>query len=48
MLFYIKENPDKKIILWAASGHLTYDKKKVYTRNKMMGEYLKDYFNNAY
>lgn len=46
--WYLSQHPEKKIILWAASGHLMYEQHNENSNNKPMGNYLKSYYKDNY
>jgi erythromycin esterase-like protein len=46
--WYMDLYPDKKIILWAASGHLMFEPRNNDSNNKPMGTYLKNNFKEQY
>ncbi len=46
--WYMESNPDKKIIVWAASGHLMFEPQNNNSNNKPMGNYLKSHFKEQY
>lgn len=46
--WYMKLHPDKKIIIWAASGHLMFEPRNNDSNNKPMGTYLKNNFKEQY
>ncbi len=46
--WYSELYPDKKIIVWAASGHLMFEPGNNFSDNKPMGTYLKNYFKEQY
>jgi erythromycin esterase-like protein len=46
--WYMKLHPEKKIIIWAASGHIMFEPRNNDSNNKPMGTYLKNNFKEQY
>ncbi len=46
--WYMEFHPEKKIIIWAASGHLMFEPRNDNSNNKPMGTYLKNNFKEQY
>jgi erythromycin esterase-like protein len=46
--WYMDLYPEKKIILWAASGHLMFKPENNSSNNKPLGNYLKNHFKEQY
>jgi erythromycin esterase len=46
--WYMEQNLEKKIILWASFGHLSFEPKNNNSNDKSMGNYLKNYLKDKY